>query len=162
MLRYHTWPVIRQQSIGEHTWQCLRLYREVWGPLPTAVADYLLYHDAGELVVGDPPFPLKAQNPELKEIYDGLEKKALAGMGGALPPLYPEEKLRVKFVDLLEMFEFGLTEMEMGNRLAEPIVVGTKDALCHQLERMPLQDSAVGAAYVRKVEEFYGKCTFLK
>ena len=125
VLRYHTWPVFRQQSVGEHTWQCLRIYLKIFGNLPSEVAQYLVWHDAGELAVGDPPFPVKAKNPILKEQYDRLENEAVLNMGGVPCPLPSALKDRAKFVDLYEMYEFGMTELLMGNQYAHPIIDGT-------------------------------------
>src|ERR1035437_6690186 len=124
ILRYHTWPVLRSQSTGEHTWQCLRIYYELFGPLPPKTSTYLIWHDAGELVLGDLPFPVKANNGGLKRQCDRIEQNAVKAMGGSLPKLATNEKIRVKVVDLIEMLQYGLVEVFTGNRLAQPIVDG--------------------------------------
>lgn len=124
--RYATWPVLHQQSTGEHSWQVLRIYIEIFGAPSPEVTTYIVHHDSAELKVGDPPFPLKANNPDLKAIYDRLEDEAMLEMRGeALPGLPPEEKTRIKICDLLEMWEFGEQEQMMGNRYAEPIIDDT-------------------------------------
>jgi hypothetical protein len=105
----------------------LRIYIEIFGaPIPD-VTTYIVHHDSAELAVGDPPFPLKARNPDLKVIYDRLEDAAMLEMRGeALPVLSHAEKARIKICDLLEMWEFGLQERMMGNRYAQPIVEDTR------------------------------------
>lgn len=124
--RYATWPVLHQQSTGEHSWQVLRIYIEIFGPPIPDVTVYITHHDSAELAVGDPPFPLKAQNQDLKVIYDRLEDAAMLEMRGeALPVLSHAEKARIKICDLLEMWEFGHQEWLMGNRYAKPIIDDT-------------------------------------
>ncbi len=124
--RYATWPVIHQQSTGEHSWQVLRIYIEIFGAPSPEVCVYIVHHDSAELAVGDPPFPLKSQNADLKKIYDRLEVGALMEMRGeALPDLSSDERMKIKVCDLLEMWEFGQQELRMGNRYAQPIVDDT-------------------------------------
>lgn len=126
--RYSTWPVLNQQSTGEHSWQVLRIYIDIFGPPSPEVCVYIVHHDSAELTVGDPPFPLKRDNPDLKEIYDRLESTAVIEMRGeALPVLSREEMLRIKICDLIEMWEYGVQEHMMGNRFAEPIISDTME-----------------------------------
>lgn len=126
VMRYHTWPTLTQQTISEHTWQLLRIYIEIFGPPPPLVTYYITYHDAPELKTGDAPFPIKMENPDLKEILDRIEKKTFLEMlGKDMPELSMEEKVRVKICDLIEMHEFGVHERFLGNRYAEPIIEDT-------------------------------------
>ena len=128
--RYSTWPVHHQQSTGEHSWQVLRIYIEIFGAPSPEVTTYIVHHDSAELKVGDPPFPLKAQNSDLKAIYDRLESAAMLEMRGeALPVLGHPEASMVKVCDLLEMWEYGQQEWMMGNRYAQPIVEDTIHAV---------------------------------
>jgi 5'-deoxynucleotidase YfbR-like HD superfamily hydrolase len=75
-----------------------------------------------EIVTGDLPFPFKATHPEIKELLEPIEEQVVVRLGG--PKLEIEEylKRRIKACDLLEMLEFGLVEVNLGNRFAEPIV----------------------------------------
>ena len=127
--RYHTWAVHHQQTVGEHSWQVARVYTAIFG-VPTAeVAHYVAHHDSAELIVGDPPFPVKATTPALKAAYDSLEWIAVQELGLKLPQLDERERRRVKVCDLVEMMEFGMCELEMGNRHAAAIVRNTGAAL---------------------------------
>lgn len=121
--RYHTWPTHRRQSNGEHTWQVIRIYWQIWGAIPPHITTYLLWHDAAELVTGDLPYPIKANNLSLKAELKGIEKDALVRLGiTAFPVLSPVEGVRVKCCDYLDMLEFGYNEIVMGNQFAQPIV----------------------------------------
>lgn len=148
--RYATWPVLHQQSTGEHSWQVLRIYIEIFGAPSPEVTVYITHHDSAELVVGDPPFPLKAQNVDLKQIYDRLENSAMMEMRGeVLPVLSPEERVRIKICDLLEMWEFGEQEQMMGNRYAEPIIDDTLRAV-----RKMVEDPHFPSDHFDKVDRF--------
>ena len=127
VLRYHTWQVHHQQTVGEHCWQMALIYEQIFGPPSAEVERFIRYHDAGELIVGDPPFPVKSNNPELKVQYDKIEDEALVHLGISIPDIPANERVRVKVCDLLEMMTFGMMEVEMGNRLAIPIVRRTGD-----------------------------------
>ena len=127
--RYHTWPTITTQTVACHSWQVLRLYTQIFGPPSTDVTAYILWHDAGELVLGDLPFPVKARNPDLKLACDRIENEAVVAMGGFIPKLSEVEKVRCKGCDYVEMLEFGLDEVAMGNTFAQPIVDDIKDSL---------------------------------
>ena len=151
-LRYHTWPIHRQQSVGEHTWQCCRIYWQIFGPLPPEASTYLIWHDAGELAVGDLPFPVKAQNPTLKAKIDWLEEEAVVRMGGPISSKYDEViKRRAKCADLIEMWEMGHTELLLGNKFAKPII----DDIRKAIQELPLtpDDAVAVEAYLNKFLE---------
>lgn len=152
--RYHTWPVVQIQTIGEHTWQLLRIYISIFGAPTPEVTAYILWHDAGELVLGDLPFPVKAQSPTLKKLCDGIENLAVVKMGGRVVQLSKTEKLRCKESDLIEMLEFGLVEMQLGNKYAQPIVddIGIAIGLLHK--QLPSKDQDLVRKYVlRSVQQ---------
>ncbi len=149
--RYHTWMVLHQQSIGEHSWQCMRIWWQIWGPLPPEVTTYFIWHDAGELVAGDLPFPVKAKNPVLKDTMDELEDRAVKAMGG--PAGHPPDgynKIRAKACDLIDMYEYGLHERRLGNQYAEPIITDTYTAL--RKLSLSSEDQFAVSAYLAKVE----------
>jgi 5'-deoxynucleotidase YfbR-like HD superfamily hydrolase len=126
--RYHTWPTIQTQTVGEHSWQVASIYSQIWGDIPTPVERFIRLHDVAELVTGDIPFPTKANNPELKVEFGKVEDKALEAMGIDLPKLHPDVMRRIKICDLLEMMVFGMVDRQMGNRLAIPIIQRTRKA----------------------------------
>jgi len=128
--RYHTWPVLVQQTNADHTYHCIRLYLQIFGPLPPDVTTFLVWHDSGELKTGDLPFPVKAQNPVLKAETDRLEGEAKTAMGAQFEGVLSYyEMRRLKIVDLLEMLEYGLVEFGLGNSYAIPVVRDTFDGL---------------------------------
>lgn len=170
--RYHTWPTLQQQTVADHIFNVLRIYWHLYGPPPSAVFTYILWSDAGELRTGDLPFPVKKDNPALKNICDKLEVAAVAQLGGRLPELTDDARWQVRAVDLLEMYEFGRTELMLGNQFAHPIIQDTYAALrklesilpgssigqvalhvypaCYQLLYVPV------ARYLQKLDEQFG------
>lgn len=131
--RYHAWPTLRGQTVAEHSWNVMRIYWELFQDEEDAVnVDvflYILYHDVAEVGTGDIPFPIKSMHPGLKSTMDELESEVLEGLGVSLPEITPRQRLLVKVCDLLEMWEFGLDEVRMGNTYAKPIVGETRAAV---------------------------------
>lgn len=126
--RYHTWPTLTEQTVADHSYHVLRIYIAIFGPPTSEVTVAIINHDAPELVTGDPPFPIKAQNPTLKSEFDKLEDEALVGLGMENPEIGPLARARIKICDLLEMHEFGQMELTMGNRFAIPVIQDTLQA----------------------------------
>jgi 5'-deoxynucleotidase YfbR-like HD superfamily hydrolase len=136
--RYHTWPILRRQSVAEHTWQILRIYAAICeGPLNPIIIQHIIFHDVGELQTGDIPYPLKRNNPTLKAEMDNLEYAAVDAQmvywNTALPvELQPEEKVLVKQMEMLEMAEFGMSEVVLGNQHGWPIANRCLEAIYGQ------------------------------
>ena len=114
--------------MAEHTFHVMRIYLEIFGAISSQTAENILVHDMGEIASGDIPFPIKMNNPVLKEEIDRLEEDALEQMGLHQHQLSILEKTRIKICDLLEMWEFGMVEVSMGNHYAKPIVEQTSRA----------------------------------
>ena len=146
--RYHTWPHLRRQSIGEHSWQLLRIWSLIWGPPPVDITSYIIWHDAGEIAIGDNPFPVKQNNPELKKMLDFMEEEALKKMGAPTVELIPADKIRVKICDLLDMHEFGLNEEQLGNKYAHPIVVDTLRTVYKLMDKLPEKENQLIYQYL--------------
>jgi len=123
--RYSTWPTIRQPNVAEHCWRVAGIYVEIFGLPRSEVLYYALHHDSGELWAGDVPFMVKHHTPGLRKAMDYGEAEGLRRLNITLPELHPLEKIQVKISDILEMYEFGMAEWNMGNRYAMPIVADT-------------------------------------
>lgn len=138
--RYATWPMLREQTTGEHSWQVMRLYCEFFGVPRSEVLYCILHHDSAEVAVGDPPFPLKAHNPALKAEYQRLEAEALVQLDITLPVLFLDELTKVKIADLLEMAEHAVHELTMGNKFAGPIATRTVQAAAPYISEITPDD----------------------
>lgn len=150
--RYHTWPTIQQQTVADHTMNVLRIWCELFGPPHSYVTEHILYHDVGESGAGDPPFPSKQLWPALKDGHDQAERETLEGMGVYIyaSDLSDIDRTKIKVCDLLEMWEFGLTEWMLGSRYAEAVVV---DTLTAALERTPIVVVPNVISWCRRTQE---------
>jgi 5'-deoxynucleotidase YfbR-like HD superfamily hydrolase len=155
--RYHTWPVLRKQTVGEHTWQVMRIWYQIFGPLQASESEYLLWHDAGELLTGDPPGFVKQASPPLKAIYDELEEKAVRAMNGPNMLISENTRVRAKVCDLLDVYEFCLVEKLQGNRLIEGGILWARATLATFLAKLPRGDFDMVLDHIRIVNTRYGE-----
>jgi 5'-deoxynucleotidase YfbR-like HD superfamily hydrolase len=126
--RYATWPMIHQQTVGEHSWRVACIFVEIFG-MPRAEALYAaLHHDSGELWSGDLPFGVKKAVPNLSTCMKVAEQIGLQKLDLKLPDLTALECVQIKIADLLEMWERGIIEQQMGNGFAAPIINDTLEA----------------------------------
>lgn len=135
--RYHTWPTIQRQTIADHTWNMIRIYWEIFGPeIEPTTLSRMLWHDAGESVAGDPPFPVKRDNHDLKTAHDRVEQDAVMQIAGedAVPVVADSEVWRMKVCDLLEMAEFGAVEASLGSQYGWPVVEDTLEGVWWMLD----------------------------
>lgn len=134
VIRYSSWPHIKQQTTGVHTWQVMRILASIWPDVTADAMVFALHHDSGELGSGDIPYPHKAQDPMLKAIMDGLESRSLEDQGVSPPDPGPDWRWRIKTCDLIEMLEHGMDEVIMGNRYGIPIVWAMESNLLARVE----------------------------
>ncbi len=97
---------------------------------PAQVVLYALYHDAGEILTGDMPTPVKYYNPGIKASYKGVEADAQrrllamlpADLRGSFQPYIngedapPDIKALVKAADKISALIKCAEEEKMGNR----------------------------------------------
>jgi 5'-deoxynucleotidase YfbR-like HD superfamily hydrolase len=148
--RYHTWPVFRNQTTGEHTWQVMRIYWQIFGPMTAEVSTFILWHDAGELVTGDYPGMFKTMVPEVKPLLDRAERLAVDEMGGSMDQLDGRLKFRAKACDLIDVYEQCSIERLQGNRLVEGGVTWAQEQLEALLSELPAGDKLAIRNYMRK------------
>ena len=140
----------RAESLSEHTCDtallahllCLIAKHYTGTPCrPEVVAVAALYHDAGEILTGDMPTPIKYFNPEIREAYRKVEEvadqKLLAMLPPELRPIY-ENILRpadaeveelVKAADKLSAHIKCLEELKAGNEEFRQAARQTAEAL---------------------------------
>lgn len=117
--RYHTKRMLREQTVGAHTFNMLLLVRQLAPASRPEVLWACVHHDLPEHFTGDIPAPVKRASTELKVIIDGLESD--------LAPLYYEPELSVeewalvKWVDLMELVLFCIEEIRLGNRMPDTL-----------------------------------------
>jgi len=173
--RYHTWSVVNHQTVGCHTWQIMRILLTVWPRCPRRLLIYAVIHDMTEMG-GDIPYPFKAMFPDLKSIMLHVDNHVIREQMKFGRPetviLSPYETLVFKLCEWIEMWEYGLHEMNMGNRyaakIAERMYREIWNGLCRleSVEMTTTQDAqqhpGIGVAireYVKKRAEIEGTRT---
>jgi 5'-deoxynucleotidase YfbR-like HD superfamily hydrolase len=121
--RYHTWPIIGQQTVAEHTWQILRIYCSIVDKIDPHMVMHAMFHDIGETFTGDLPYPVKSENRDLKKQLDYLEEQSRLRQleyWSAFKQIFlsEEDKIFFKQIELIEMAEFGMDQMCLGNNHA--------------------------------------------
>lgn len=129
--RFHTFPVIREQNIAEHSWHVTMLLHVIYGQdepgLRSIVLMAALCHDAAEHIVGDIPAPAKRNMAErltptggvtFKEAWDAMEEEILSTVALDWDKfLTDEERRMLKFCDALDGALYCVRERSMGNQL---------------------------------------------
>lgn len=109
-----------------------------------------LYHDAGEIITGDMPTPIKYQNQEITNAYKQVERAASDRIFSMLPDdfkeeyndlFYPQEKDEylwkiVKAADKLSAYIKCIEEEKSGNTE----FIKAKEATMRALEQMELEE----------------------
>ena len=166
VLRYHTWPHIRPQTVAEHSWQVARILMAItppswWG----ALLPHAIVHDVGEIVTGDLPYPIKANNPTLGQLLDRIEHTAadeICDVWGMRPPLRADEweehhRFAFKLAEFIEMWEWGMEEALLGNKFAVKVAercrAVVKERLSDHSQLQEVRDAAL--SYVRQREELW-------
>lgn len=129
VIRFHCRPHIRTQSVGEHSWQVARILLCITAPAHwSALLVHSVTHDMGEIATGDVPYPVKAENPILGDLFHELEAEGYKRMAydWNLPkavPLSPTHRWMFKLAEFIEMWEWGLEENKKGNQFAAPVAI---------------------------------------
>lgn len=136
------WGLMRNtenESLSEHLYQSAVLAhalavidREIFGGNCDVgkITLCALYHDAGEIITGDMPTPVKYYNDEIKTAYRKIEGETCDMLISKLPPalrdtyseiltentLTSHERRIVKAVDTLSAYIKCLEEKKAGNR----------------------------------------------
>lgn len=118
--RLHTWSIIGQQNIAEHSWGVAMLIRDLYrraNLIPRAqLLMAALSHDLPEGHLGDMPAPLKWKEPEIKHRYERLEREeAIRLHVHDEPDLSEDEKRILEFADKLELLWFCVEQRRLGN-----------------------------------------------
>ena len=124
VVRWHTRPMHRRETVGEHTANVLAIVFALCGgdnPSTDLISATLL-HDTAEQWTGDVPATAKWEMPVLKENLDELEEKMMHKNWLRSPELTDEEKLTLKWADMLDLCYTCMGELRMGNRTISEVL----------------------------------------
>jgi 5'-deoxynucleotidase YfbR-like HD superfamily hydrolase len=142
--RYHTWPVLRQQNVAEHSFHVAMLCS--WlskGDPSQALLMAALTHDLAEHKMGDLPSPVKRKLPDypqgsFRSVWDQLEEEVLAPHGLAWAGrLNPSEAQILRIADAADGCLYCTRERAMGNRLIDEVYHNFRMYLGHEMLHYP-------------------------
>lgn len=136
--RYHSWPRLREQSVGEHTWQAIRIMITVWPDCPRKLIIHAMLHDVGEMY-GDIQWPWKQKVPELgvgAKKAEAMVHQNMTELWELPPPvvLSAWEHRVFKACENLEMWEWAVYEFHLGNQYARIVAERMMGAVGADLE----------------------------
>lgn len=117
VLRYHTCRTARTQDLAQHQWGVAMLVLVVEPKAGPNLVRAALTHDLAEYTTGDLPYPVKMDNPELKDELGEIEERFEAEHGLAFH--LTEYEMRVlKWCDMAELCLWCLEDIRLGNKNA--------------------------------------------
>lgn len=153
VLRYHTEPTLRKQTVAEHSWGVAMIARELY-PDDKMLMIASLLHDIAEHQTGDMPAPVKWKNEALRRELERVENDVNSELGLIeLLQLNALQRQRLKYCDLLELLWFCVEEMQAGSRDAKDIYTRAMD---HLLNNHPTDKRVM--KMVELIEEAYREC----
>jgi 5'-deoxynucleotidase YfbR-like HD superfamily hydrolase len=159
--RFHTIPTTRDQSLAEHSYGVAVILLHIYeGNVRPELLKAALYHDLAELETGDIPATTKWRSPELRRQLS-LQEAEFDKRYNLTQNLTAEETRELKFADMMELCQFCIDEINMGNKNAiEPLRNGVQFFDSFELSELPakakiLLDSVVSS--LRSVESTYDK-----
>ena len=116
--RWHTKQPVRSQSVAEHSFHAALLAMALWGEnASAALLRWCLTHDLAEFVVGDVPSPTRRALPELEQSYRHAERLVEEALGvERYTQLPPDDAIRAKLLDLLEVVFYAGEQVRLGQR----------------------------------------------
>lgn len=141
--RYHTWPTLRTQNVGEHSCRVALIAAWIAGDQEPGISAPLLMaalcHDLAEHQMGDLPAPVKRGLPDypgyddaggfnesrsFREVWDAQEQTLLAEVGLNWEHMLNDtEKRWLKIADAADGCFYCIRERAMGNKLIDPVYI---------------------------------------
>lgn len=161
--RYHTWPTLREQTVGAHSFSvamlCALMAQDadpVDGEgLTVPLLMAALTHDLAEHKMGDIPAPAKRSLPAFKyengndditfrEMWGRLENGHLISVGLDWEHLLtPKQKRWLKLADAMDGALWCARERAMGNKLIGPVFQNFSDYIVQLLHKPGAEESMV-------------------
>jgi 5'-deoxynucleotidase YfbR-like HD superfamily hydrolase len=132
--RFHTVPLVGEDSVGKHSHGVAVLCCALSNYHPSAeLLKAALFHDLAEQETGDVPATTKWANPQIKTLLETVEEQHNQAMGLNVT-LTPEEKLTLKWADMLDLMYFVVEQRELGNTNVKVIFERGRDYLSNLIQ----------------------------
>ncbi len=139
--RWHTLPILGQQTVAEHTFHVLTLLSQLHANPSTALIQALLFHDVPEFQTGDlphAPFTDAALDEALARVERQVAQRLALPVYGNLVDM---DQRWFRFLDSLECVFFCLDQATFGHRM--PTVFQYSMGKCDTIAADGLRDQAV-------------------
>lgn len=115
--RYHTLPLIKEETTACHSWGVAMLCDILSMGAPSAqLLKAALYHDSAEMVTGDIPFTAKSSHHELARAAQEMENSFnYINELTTCNDLTEDEKVVLKWADMLQLLIKCYDECRLGN-----------------------------------------------
>jgi len=134
--RFHTVPTVGNETVGEHSFSvamvCLALTE---GKASAQLIKAALFHDLAEQHTGDAPATSKWANPMLKTVLQAMEE-SFEESNGLVVDLPPQDKLLLKWADMLSLLIYCKSQRDLGNKNMNVIFSRGVEYLSN-LDRLP-------------------------
>lgn len=117
--RYHTEPIIQEETVGHHTANVIGILFDFYHPwpVPHGVLIHALLHDVPECYTGDIPAPAKKENPDLAVIVNQMDRNWCASHMLVFPILREGEWEVFKWADAYDcVLKFSFEVHTLGNQ----------------------------------------------
>lgn len=154
--RYHTCRTLKEQDIAAHSFGVAMLCELITeGRARKELLMAALCHDLAEHIVGDIPSPAK-RSLGISEQFGKYEESILNanGLGGYEASLSQDEKVILKYADIIDGMMFCLTELRYGN-LHLGVVFKNFHSYAVQLKETTGVDFPVAQEIVDKISKEY-------
>lgn len=114
--RFHTWPIVGQQTVAEHSWGVLAVIDWLYEDASAKLLRAAIHHDVSEFWTGDVPFQVKRLKPEIKTALIDMEEHHCAALNIIDMDLDEEDRRRLKVADYVECMFFCIAQKNLGNQ----------------------------------------------
>lgn len=127
--RFHGWPVLRPQSVAEHSFHVAMIVYVIAGQEEPGIRQPLLLaalcDDLAEWITGDPPSPftraMEQRMPGFRDNRKAVENEVLGAVFLNWSEMLTEEEAKLlKFADYVDGAMYCIRERAMGNKLISP------------------------------------------
>lgn len=152
VLRWHTFPGLRMQSVAAHSHGVAMICALVHPNPSTKLLLAALSHDLAEVATGDVPAHVKWDNKQLSLHLDNMERSWLGRRGLPTEDQLDEDERRVlAFADMFELMLYAIEEVGLGNtnmiRVVERSIAKIYEAGFPNIRAMGMFDEAKNEYY---------------
>lgn len=120
--RYHTFPIIGEQTVGHHTLNMLVMLFLLHPEPDIELVKAIVLHDFAEHILGDAPSPGLRQHSLYRRVYEIAQSKILPRYKPLQSELTQGERHWLDALDRLEAYFFAHDQYQLGNKNALEIL----------------------------------------